>query len=319
MKLVAWFNEVGKNDVQLVGGKGANLGELTRAGLPVPGGFVVTSRAYVSFLEEAAIRPHLEGVLAGLDVAQHADLEDAAFRIKGIISAAAVPDIVEKELLNAFGNMSGAPIAVRSSATAEDLAEASFAGQQSTFLNVSGTHLARSVQDCWASLFEPQAIAYRDRRGIDHLEVGIAVVVQEMVQSQRSGVMFTVHPVTGASDKVVIEAVYGLGEACVSGVVTPDFYVVDKSSLNIDEKAVSHQERELVRKPNASPKEEANEWIPVAAGRAGAQKLTDEEISRIATLGRRVEGHYGAPQDIEWAEADGEFFIVQARPVTTLS
>jgi pyruvate,water dikinase len=179
--------------------------------------------------------------------------------------------------------------------------------------------LSRSVQGCWASLFEPQAIAYRERRAIDHLDVGIAVVVQQMVQSRRSGVMFTVHPVTGVSDKVVIEAVYGLGEACVSGVVTPDFYVVDKRSLTLEEKAVSHQDMELIRDANASPGDEANEWRSITSERAGAQKLSDEEIARVAAVGCRVEDHYGAPQDIEWAECDGEFYIVQARPVTTLA
>ncbi len=317
MKLVVWFEEVGKEDGGLVGGKGANLGELTRAGLPVPPGFIVVADAYFSFLRACGLQPQIEQSLAGLDASDNAALQRAAGEVKQVVLGAPMPAEMASEIERSYEKMGGGPVAVRSSATAEDLADASFAGQQSTFLNVTGTGVAPAVQACWASLFEPQAIAYRARRGYDHLKVGIAVVVQRMVQSQRSGVIFTMHPVTGDRDKIVIEAVYGLGEAAVSGVVTPDFYVVDQPSLTIEEKTPSRQERQLVRNPNAGSGEGDNAWVPLPPDLGRQQKLTDQEIVAIAGLARRVEEHYGSPQDIEWAEEDGSFFVVQSRPVTT--
>jgi len=317
VKFVTWFSDVGKDDGNLVGGKGANLGELTRAGLPVPPGFIVTSEAYFSFLDGAGLRPALERNLSGLDVTNPGRLSEAASAIKQVISGAPMSGDLAADISAAYANAGAGVVAVRSSATAEDLADASFAGQQSTFLNVAGHNLLENVQACWASLFEPQAIAYRERRGIQHLDVGIAVVIQQMVQSDRSGVMFTMHPVTGDAGKIVIEAAYGLGEACVSGVVTPDFYVVDKPSLNIEEKTVAAQEQELVRGDSPDSAEDANRWIAVPPERGGRQKLSDEEIVGIAEIGKRIESHYGTPQDIEWAENSGVFYVVQARPVTT--
>ncbi|MGH9202074.1 MAG: PEP/pyruvate-binding domain-containing protein [Vicinamibacterales bacterium] len=241
----------------------------------------------------------------------------ASSEIKGIIRGAPVPSTIQSEVAAAFRRVGAAHVAVRSSATAEDLAEASFAGQQSSFLNVTEPGLTRSVQECWASFFEPQAIAYRRRRGFEDDAVGIAVVVQQMVQSNRAGVMFTMHPVTGDRGKIVIEAVYGLGEACVSGQVTPDMYIVDKPTLRIDECAPAEQERELVRNPDATTGYEYNHWVPVPTERRARPKLNEAEIQSLATLGRRIEEHYGAPQDIEWAECSGVFYVVQSRPVTT--
>ncbi len=318
MKPVVWFANVGKADVDLAGGKGANLGELARAGLPVPPGFIVTSAAYFRFLDEAGLRPALSHRLAGLDPTNPQQLNVASVEIKQLLTAATVPAEIASAVLGAYAQMDAAPVAVRSSATAEDLAEASFAGQQSTYLNVTGDHLVDTVRECWASLFEPQAVAYRHRRGIEHLDVSIAVVVQRMVQSRRSGVIFTVHPVTGDRDTIVIEAVLGLGEAAVSGVVTPDLYVVNKGTLAIDERNVSHQERQLVRSETSGPGEENNTWLPIPLPQANSQKLSDPEIAELAGIARRIEEHYGSPQDIEWAEEAGEFYIVQARPVTTV-
>lgn len=318
MKPIVWFKEVGIGDGDVAGGKGANLGELTRAGLPVPTGFIVTAPAYLRFLDEAHLRPAIAAHLAALDATNPQQLQVTSVEIKQLLTAAPVPPEIATAIEGAHAEMSLVPVAVRSSATAEDLAEASFAGQQSTFLNVTGDLLIDSARDCWASLFEPQAIAYRHRRGIDHLSVGIAVVVQRMVQSQRSGVMFTLHPVTGDRDRIVIEAVLGLGEAAVSGVVTPDLYVVNKTSMAIEERHVSHQERQLLRGTEPRPGEENNTWVAVAASLANSQKLSDPEIHILAELALRIEEHYGAPQDIEWAEEDAAFFIVQARPVTTV-
>ena len=317
MKLVVWFNEVDKDDVGLVGGKGANLGELTKAGIPVPSGFILTSHAYFHFIQESGLKPRIRRLLADLDVNDSSHLQHVASEIKQMVMEAPMPADVASETARAYREMGAGPVAVRSSATAEDLAEASFAGQQSTFLNVVGEEAAvNAVQACWASLFEARAIFYREQGGFDHLRVGIAVVVQHMVQSQRSGVMFTIEPVTGDRSKIVIEAIYGLGEAVVSGALTPDLYVLDKASLSIAEKTAARQERQMVRNPEATAGEENNVWLSVPAERIRQQKITDQEILTMAELGRQVEEHYGVPQDIEWAEEDGEFFIVQSRPVT---
>jgi pyruvate,water dikinase len=318
LRLVAWFHEVCKDDVGTAGGKGANLGELTRAGIPVPPGLVVTSGAYFGFLEQAGLGPRIAQLLDGLDLADNAALQRAAAGIKMLITTADMPPEAAQEIARAYEQMDCGHVAVRSSATAEDLAEASFAGQQSTYLNVLGEEaVIGAVRECWASLFESQAIFYRSRAGFDHLAVGIAVVVQRMVQSERSGVMFTLQPVSGDRTQIVIEAIYGLGEAVVSGIVTPDMYIVQKGSLEIVEKMVVKQDRELVRNPDAGQGAENNCWRQIDFALAGAQKLTDEQVRELAALGMQVEAHYGKPQDIEWAYEGGEFLLVQARPVTT--
>jgi pyruvate,water dikinase len=218
MKRVVWFREVDKDDVGLTGGKGANLGELTKAKIPVPPGFIVTSHTYFEFLDESGLRSKIEKLLANLDVNDSAMLQRVSREIKELITGSAVPTEAAAEVRRAYREMGEGPVAVRSSATAEDMAEASFAGQQSTFLNVVGEeNVVAAVRACWASLFEARAIFYRVQAGFEHLKVGIAVPVQKMVQSQRSGVMFTLEPVSGDKSKLVIEAIYGLGEAVVSG------------------------------------------------------------------------------------------------------
>ncbi len=316
MTAIAWFDEVGKDDVGVAGGKGANLGELTRAGLSVPPGFIVKAAAYFVLLEQSGIRSRIAAVLSGLDPPNNQQLTASADEIKRLLEDAAVTPDVAGGISEACERLDSDQLAVRSSATVEDLAEASFAGQHRTFLNVRRDRVEQAVRGCWASLFEPQAIAYRAQRGFDHLETAMAVVVQRMVQSTRSGVMFTMHPVTGDAGKIIIEAVYGLGEAAVSGVVTPDCYIVDKASLAIEEREVAHQDTQLVRDAAAGADNEPNVWISVASDRARLQKLSDDEIATVADLGRRVEAHYGSPQDIEWAEEGGSFFLVQSRPVT---
>ena len=317
MKLVAWFREVDKDDVGLVGGKGANLGELTKAGISVPSGFILTSHAYFHFLQETGLTRKLQGMLQDLDVNDSAALQRVATEIKQVIVEAQMPADVASAVARAYREMEGGPVAVRSSATAEDLAEASFAGQQSTFLNVQGEEdVIRNVQACWASLFEGRAIFYRQQAGFEHLKVGIAVVVQHMVQSERSGVMFTIEPVSGDRSKIVLEAIYGLGEGIVSGELTPDLYILEKETLAIAEKTVARQERQMVRNQEAASGQENNVWLPVEPDMVRRQKITDDEIVAIADVGRRIEQHYGVPQDIEWAEENGQFFIVQARSVT---
>ncbi len=317
---VVWFSEVGREDVGLVGGKGANLGELTRASIPVPPGFVVTADTYFRFIQQNGLEPVIRKELFRLDVHDTRLLNERAENIRRRIMEAPMPAHIADEIRAAYRELGEGPVAVRSSATAEDLPEASFAGQQSTFLNVVGAdNVVRAVQACWASLFEARAIFYREESGYDHTKVGLAVPVQRMVQSEISGVMFTVEPVTSDRTRITIEAVYGLGEGIVSGEISPDLYLVDKDSLHIVSKTVTPQDRMIARRPGADGSHEsANAWLPVPEHLRERQKLTDPEIRELARIGRAVEEHYGTPQDIEWAYEKGRFYLVQARPVTTL-
>ena len=255
-----------------------------------------------------------------MDYNDSARLQEVSKEIKSLIRSAPVPQQIAAEIKEAYRQLGGGPVAVRSSATAEDLADASFAGQQATFLNVVGEdEVVDAVRACWASLFEARAIFYRADKGFEHMKVFIAVPVQRMVQSSRSGVMFTLEPVSGDRSKIAIEAVFGLGEAIVSGEITPDLYVLDKDSLRILEKRVAHQERQFVRNPEARAEDGANIWLAVPGELREQQKLTDEQIVALAAIGKQVEEHYDFPQDIERAEEGGELFILQTRPVTALA
>jgi pyruvate,water dikinase len=317
-KTIVWFNEVTKEDVPIAGGKGANLGEMTQANIPVPPGFIVTADAYFDFLEKSKLVDKIRKLLQPLDPGNSKQLQKTADQVKQLILDTPMPSELANKIEQAYTEMGGGLVAVRSSATAEDLPEASFAGQQRTFLNVEGEkEVVVAVQGCWASLFEPRAIFYRHQQGFDHFKVGIAVPVQKMVQSQASGVMFTLEPVTSDSGKIVIEAVYGLGEAIVSGEVTPDLYVVDKDSLKIINRKIVNQESQLIKNPTAGAKE-TNIWVPLPASTQSQQKLTDSEITKLAWLGKQMENHYRFPQDIEWAKEDNKIYILQTRPVTTI-
>ncbi len=320
IKVVAWFDEVTKGDVPLVGGKGANLGEMFHAGIPVPGGFIVTADAYFKFLEAAKLVDKIPQYLENLDVNDSKELQEVSKLIKSKICNSSVPADMIDEIKRAYRKLGGGLVAVRSSATAEDLPEASFAGQQSTFLNVQGEdEVTAAIQACWASLFEPRAIFYRHEHGFDHLKVGIAVPVQTMVQSEVSGVLFTVEPLTSDRTKILVEAIYGLGEAIVSGEVTPDQYILDKEELSIIQKKIAKQEWQLVRNSKVSPDElELNVRLAVPVSKQAVQKLTDKDILALAKLGKTIEDLYQSAQDIEWAMQDRRLFIVQARPVTTL-
>lgn len=317
-KTILWFDEVGRNDVPLVGGKGANLGEMVRAQLPVPAGFIITANAYFEFLKEAKLEEGIRRLLEHLNPNDTKTLQEVATQIKDKISGAVMPVRMVSEIKEAYRQLGEGLVAVRSSATAEDLPAASFAGQQRTFLNVKGeAEVVEAVQGCWASLFEPRAIFYRYQQGFDHFRVGIAVPVQKMVQSEVSGVIFTVEPLTNDEAKIVIEAVFGLGEAVVSGEVTPDLYVVDKKTLEIIDKRIGKQEWQILRNPEITGKE-TNIKVPIPPVRQMKQKIVDEEIVVLANLGKRIEDLYQFPQDIEWAKQDNQIFVVQTRPVTTL-
>jgi len=328
-KIILWFEELTKEDVPLVGGKNANLGEMLRAGIPVPPGFAVTAYAYKLFIEKTGIKDKIYQILKekAPKGAKPEDYMEASKEIRELIEKTPMPKEIEDEIVKAYRELSKRVgkeeefVAVRSSATAEDLPGASFAGQQETFLNVKGEReVVERVQKCWSSLFTPRAIFYREQKGFQHEKVLISVAVQKMVNAKAAGVMFTIHPVTGDKGKIVIEGNWGLGEAVVSGAVTPDEWVVEKSTLNIVERRIVEKKVEYVRDPKTGKTLHAE----VPPERVKAPCLTDEEVRRLAELGVLIEKHYGIPMDIEWAiDRDLGFpenvFIVQARPETVWS
>jgi pyruvate,water dikinase len=317
-KAIVWFNEVGKGDVASVGGKGANLGELTNAQIPVPPGFIVTASAYYTFLEKTQIMGEIKKLLNSINPQDSRQLQHVAEVIQKIITKSDVPSEIVQQIYDAYKKLGDGLVAVRSSATAEDLPDASFAGQQSTFLNVQGKEkVVKAVKECWASLFNARAIFYRVEQNFDHFKVGIAVPVQRMVQSRSSGVMFTLEPVTSDKRKIVIEAVYGLGEAIVSGEVTPDLFIIDKEDLRIISKTINKQEWQLIKNPLAN-KDVLNIKVDIPVELQLAQKITDEEVIQLAAIGKNIERHYNFPQDIEWAKENSHIYITQARPVTTI-
>lgn len=316
---VLWFKELGKEDIPLVGGKCANLGELFgRIGVPVPNGFAVSAQAYRVFLKKTQADKKVEAALSGIDMADIESLQDVSKKVRKHIESLPMPREMEKEILNAYQELckeagqKDVAVAVRSSATAEDLPGASFAGQQDTFLNVTQKNLLGSIKKCWSSLFTPRAIVYRKEKGFSHDEVLISVAVQELIFSMASGVMFTIEPVSGSKNSVVINASWGLGEAIVSGQVTPDEYLVEKGTFQILDKRIVKKEKQIV-----SDKKGSTRWTTVPPKMQDGAALSDEAIVRLAKYGMQIENHYGVPQDIEWAvDEKGRIFILQARPET---
>jgi pyruvate,water dikinase len=338
-KSIVWFEEVGKDDVGVVGGKGANLGEMTNAKLPIPYGFIITSHAYFEFIKESKLMPKIKELLSIVNYNNPNEVNMASKHIRKLIIEAPIPkkitsaiikyyeDLILKEKTYLKGQTSyfdegihrvgqlyrPVLVAVRSSATAEDLPTASFAGQQETYLNVIGeSHLLAKVRECWASLFTARAIFYRHQNKFDHVKVGLAAVVQRMVQSDMSGIAFSIDPVTNDKSKIVIEAIFGLGEYIVGGKVTPDHYEVDKRSFIILKKEYKYQNMKLVKS------ESNNKSVKLSRPAGTAPKLTDDLIVSVAMLVKEIENHYYFPQDIEWAIEKNQVFIVQSRPITTI-
>ena len=317
MTYTAWFDEIRKDDIALAGGKGANLGELSHAGLHVPPGFVLTTRAYGAFVESNDIGEEIVGRASAARAEDPAAFEEVAEGIRALFSSGKVPEEMAHEIRAAYEEMSedaATPVAVRSSATAEDLPGASFAGQQDTYLNVRGAEtLLEAVKNCWASLWTARAMAYRAHEGIDPATVSLAVVVQRMVEAEAAGTLFTADPVSGQRDRTIINAAWGLGEAVVGGQVTPDTLVLAKGGSG---RVISRKtaDKEVMTAYSGSGVE--NRSVPEA--RRHQPVLDDEMAAELARYGARIEDHYGSPQDIEWARAGGEFFILQARPITNL-
>ncbi len=316
--LLRRFEDLRKEDTDYAGGKGANLGEMTAAGLPVPPGFVVGASSYALFCDVGGLRDRIEQQLSSVDVDDTAALETATLEVRKMVEAEPVPDEVASEIRDAYlelaGDRDNPPVAVRSSATAEDTEAASFAGMNETFLNVRGPdEVVDAVRRCWSSLFGARTVFYRAKQGFGQADMDIAVVVQIQILSTRAGVMFTIDPASGDNDRLVIEGSLGLGESVVSGQVSPDRYVIDKETLHIEKRDVKR--KELVIEPLPDGGTRTRE---LSGDESTQPVLTDEEVRRIAELGIRDEEHYGKPQDTEWAfDEEGIAWMLQSRPVTS--
>ncbi len=318
---MVFLEDLRRGDVALAGGKGANLGELAGAGFPVPAGFVVTAPAYLAAMEETGVRESLLKATAGLDTTDGKALTTATATLQALVRGSGLPDVLAKEVRDAYHRLGdGVAVAVRSSATSEDAGDTSFAGMNETFTNVIGDdELLARITDCWASLYGKRVLVYRASQQVT-AEPAIAVVVQRMVDVERSGVMFSADPATGDRNTVVIEAAFGLGEVVVGGQVEPDTYFVDRS-ISLDGPGprlrrvhVGHKSAKIVRGPDGHDLR-----VELGIEEATRRVLSDDEAVRLARLGVEVEAHYGAPQDMEWAvDGDGRWWLVQSRPITTL-
>jgi pyruvate, water dikinase len=325
--LVCWFQDCHRDSVPLVGGKCASLGELIKAGVRVPPGFALTTEGYRRFMADAGIVGEVRSMLAGVDTNDLDALEAASARIRPAIEAHPFSEEIEDLVAEHYRKLSvrcgmpAAPVAVRSSATAEDLADASFAGQQDTYLWIRGAdEVLHHMRRCISSLYTGRAIAYRAHKGFEDESLAISVGVQKMANANTAGVMFTIHPASGDRSVIVIDSNFGFGESVVSGEVTPDHFVVNKVTLDIIDRTISQK---LVCH-TVDHKAQTARAIEVPLERQKVQSLIDDEITELAWMGKRIEKHYGRPMDIEWAvdkdlPSGGNIFILQARPETVWS
>ena len=325
--LVCWFEDCRRDAVPLVGGKCASLGELINAGVRVPPGFALTTEGYRRFMADSGIARELRVLLAGADAQDLAALESISERIRGLVEAQPFAVEIEDLVAECYRKLSlractpAVPVAVRSSATAEDLAGARFAGPQDTYLWVRGVdEVLQHMRRCISSLYTARAIAYRANKGFDDDGLAISVGVQKMANAYTAGVMFTIHPANGDRSVIVIDSNFGFGESVVSGEVTPDHFVVNKVTLDIIERVVSQKQLCVT----VDPKTQTAQAMEIPFERQKVQSLIDDEITELAWMGKRIEKHYGQPMDIEWAvdkdlPAGGNIFILQARPETVWS
>lgn len=314
MEFLRDFKKISKSDVGLAGGKGASLGEMTQVGISVPPGFVILSTAFEKFLEETDLNIEIDAVLDSVNHKEIHTVENASEKIKALILSAEMPKDISEEIQKFFKNLNSKYVAVRSSATAEDSASAAWAGQLESYLNTTQETLLENVKKCWASLFTPRAIFYRFEKDLHKQKISVAVVIQKMIESEVSGIAFSVHPVTEDRNQLIIEAGLGLGEAIVSGQITPDSYVVEKQPRRIIDRNVEVQKRGLYR-----ANKNGNEWREIPKEQGEKQVLSDKEILELSNLVLSIENHYNFPCDIEWAFEQEKFYIVQSRPITTLT
>lgn len=311
--LVKNIKNLRKKDVNIAGGKGASLGEMTQAGMPVPPGFVVLSSTFDEFIKEAMIEEEINGELKDVDYKNISSVGRVSKNIRALINRAKISKEIGQTVLKEFRKLNSKFVAVRSSATTEDSLDASWAGELETYLGTTEKNLLKNVRLCWSSLYTPRAIIYRKERGLLNKKVSVAVVVQKMIESEVSGVVFTVHPVTKNKNHMIIEAGFGLGEAIVSGSITPDSFIINKKDLSISDVNISTQKKKIMRKEGGGIK-----WMGINNKERGNQKISGERVVELAGICVKIEKHYKKPQDIEWALEDSKLYIMQSRPITTL-
>lgn len=326
-RYIKWFQEICKNDISLAGGKGANLGELTQKGVEVPPGFCITAQAYSDFVAKTGLQDKILEIIRGLDPENNENLNLKSAEIRKLFVDASIPAVIREEIEAAYLefaksiDVKNPSVAVRSSATAEDLPDASFAGQQDTYLHISGIEeVIRNVQKCWASLWTSRATYYRGKKGFDHAQVALSVVIQKMVNSEKSGVMFTANPVNNDRNQLMINASWGLGEAVVSGRVSPDEFILNKKDLTILERQITSKNTMVVKNEDGVGTQEVSVRDFLGADAVNKQCLSDDEVKQLAKNGLLIEELYGTPQDIEWGldSVTKGLYILQARPITTL-
>ena len=327
MKYIKWFEELDGNDVSIAGGKGANLGELTQKGIKVPPGFCVTADTYKYFIDKKDLDNEIKELIAKVDRHDSNKLSNIASEIRDLIKYSEMPEEIKEEIREAYKTLNEkvgekTEVAVRSSATAEDLPEASFAGQQDTYLYIFGEEeLINYIKECWASLWTARAIYYREEKDFEHFKVALSAVVQKMVNSEKSGVVFTANPINNRRDEVMVNSSWGLGEAVVSGVVTPDEFVVDKRNLDIKEKSIARKLKMIVKKSGDKiGTEMVNVGNYLGKDKIDTTSLSDDEIYELVRMAIKIEELYDSPQDIEWSfDIDtNQLYILQSRPITTL-
>ena len=316
MEYVAWFDVIPDEELALsAGGKGASLCRMFRAGLNVPEGFIVKAETFSHFMTSTGLRPTVLAMIDEIDLNKTSELIEKSEKIRDLICKTEMPEDIAAKLIEYYKPFNNGPVAVRSSGTAEDLDDASFAGQQETFLFVTGEDdLLKYVKECWASLFNDRAIFYRKEKGFKEEDVEIAVVVQKMVNAEKAGVMFTVNPVTKDPDEIMLEAAWGLGEAVVSGMVTPDNLWINKKTYEVTTEYISEKETMVIR---ASEKGGSKE-VEVPEELREAPVLSPEEQKELVDVANRIEAFYGKPEDVEWAFEGGKLYMLQSRPITTL-
>lgn len=327
MKYIKWFDELDGSDIAIAGGKGANLGELTQKGVKVPPGFCVTAETYRYFIEKKGLDKEIKNLIEKVDRNDSNRLSNISSEIRDLIKYSEMPKEIKEAVREAYGVLNKkvgekVHVAVRSSATAEDLPDASFAGQQDTYLYIYGEEeLINYIKECWASLWTARAIYYREEKGFNHFKVALSAVIQKMVNSEKSGVVFTANPINNKRDEVMVNSSWGLGEAVVSGIVTPDEFVIDKNNFDIKERNINRKIKMIIKKPGEKIGTElVNVVEHLGQSKVEMASLSDDEIYELVRMAVKIEDMYGKPQDIEWGfdKDTKKLYILQSRPITTL-
>ncbi len=309
---IKFFKDINKKNVNIAGGKGASLGEMTKIGMPVPPGFVILAPAFNDFLNKTNSIQKIKIILDKVNYQDANSVNKASVKIQTLILKAKVPEYLVKTIKFNFKKLKAKYVAIRSSATAEDSSSASWAGILDTYLDTTERDLLLNIKKCWASLFTPRAIFYRHEKKLLNTVVNVGVIIQKMIESEVSGIAFTVHPVTKDKNQMIIEAGYGLGEAIVSGSITPDSYVLDKRDYSLLSADIATQIKKITKSARG------DKWLVVPPIKQKKQKLGNKQIIELAKICSKIEKHYKFPCDIEWAYAKGNFYITQSRPITTL-